>query len=859
MLRLHSHSISTNRGSEKNIIPTFAALRRIFWALGLSVAAASPVGATDAYRPACDGVIKNECVAHLFPDDEQRKARNCFPERYLELWDTRVRAETPFRKHTHDAGYHSVPRAECGVPADFLEPLGELFACLIPGHCTSQRPFLGVALEGGGSKSPPFALGVLAGLADSGLLGKADVIASVSGGSYAAHFYFSRLLDAHERPDGNPSLERAAWFADCIPTAYARRFREDVQPTTEDCPAWPSALRLCQYAEDLDGRMCSNTGEHAEAPFQSHVRKYQDLVYPAGNWRRSGEDASDWWFSVLNVGRLLVEHALTLIPHHLAHSVFDWPINFSPSREAYRAGIERAFGHNPASWAEAVAAGPNDSEERMRVRKAHTFLTLAEIYKPENYAAADKCGASHHCRPPLWIVGTASSTGRAPLGWLFAPPRDALRTQFELTPFSIGSGTLGYLKQSIDMPLRDITGASAAFLDDEEKVIATQPSRLLAGAGLHLINADWSSELDNYNAGDSKRLIHALTPWPFYMAPLFSGRDSPYIHLSDGGNTDNLALLALLRRGVRNIVVSASTDDRSGEFPSLCQAKNQLELDGTYALLMPELEDFDSVCNQALTDQESMAWSEERVRQLFCTRLGLDDASPDCHARFAQRSATGLGYSLWDWPVPVLQGCVIRSASPDAPLTCEEARRGGRFLSKLLVIKPAVNLGRFAAQTTGSERSAQVRFCGCNPGGDDNDAYSLKIASCPSRSSARFVRRDVTDEEQTMDIPCQSLAFLANNRCTPDSYPDFPQHNFIFMTLNSSHTLFAAYYDLARRYAGLIEERTNQDGETQIFATGEACAGRPCAIPLRTYRFSDFRAGAGTLNEGRAGCLSPEG
>lgn len=836
---------------------TYARMQTVFGLMRLTFGLIAMVGcqamAADAYRPTCDTGRQDECVAHLFPDDEQRASRSCFPERYLELWDANIRAATPFRKRSHNAGYVSVPRAECGIPADFLEPLGELFACLIPGQCTGQQPFLGVALEGGGSKSAPFALGVLAGLADSGLLGKADVIASVSGGSYAAHFYFSRLLDAHQQADGQPAPERAAWFADCIPTAYARRFRGD------DSEAWPNSLRPCQYAEDLDGEMRSPTGEHVDAPFQSHVRNYQDLVYPAGNWRRSGEDPSDWWFSLLNVAGLLVEHALTLIPHHLAHSVFDWPINFSPSREAYRAGIERTYGHTPASWAEAVAAGPNDSEERMRVRKAHTFRTLAEIYKPENYNAPGKCGDSEHCQPPLWIVGTAGSTGRAPFGWLFAPPRDALRTQFEMTPFSIGSGTLGYLKQSINMRLRDIAGASAAFLDDEQRVIAKQPWRLLAGAGMHLLNLDWSSELDNFNSSDNKRLLHDMTPWPFYMLPTFSGREAPYIHLSDGGNTDNLALLALLRRGVRNIVVAASTDDRAGEFPSLCQAKNQLELDGIYSLLLPELEDFDQVCNQQLTDQESVVWGETRVRQLYCKRLGLDDADEDCHARFADRNASGLGYSLWDWPVPVLQGCVIRSDPANEQLTCEAARAGDRLLSKLLIIKPAVNLRRFAAQLTGSAKSDRVLSCGCNPGGDDNDAYSLKIAHCPSRSTSRFIRHGVTDEEQTMDIPCQSLAFLANNRCSGDNYPDFPQHNFFFMTLNSSHTLFAAYYDLARRYAGLIEEQATPEGEAMLIAKDSFCAaGLPCRIPMQSYRLADYPAATGMLNETRAGCLSPE-
>src|SRR5690606_21196201 len=84
---------------------------------------------------------------------------------------------------------------------------------------------------------------------------------------------------------------------------------------------------------------------------------------------------------------------------------------------------------------------------------------------------------------------------------------------------------------------------------------------------LHLFNLDWGTELENFNLADSQRATHRLVPWPFYT--FTSGRDhAPYIHLSDGGNTDNIGMLAQLRRGVRHIVVSASTMDREGRFPS---------------------------------------------------------------------------------------------------------------------------------------------------------------------------------------------------------------------------------------------------------------------------------------------------
>ena len=49
-----------------------------------------------------------------------------------------------------------------------------------------------------------------------------------------------------------------------------------------------------------------------------------------------------------------------------------------------------------------------------------------------------------------------------------------------------------------------------------------------------------------------------------------------------------------------------------------------------------------------------------------------------------------------------------------------------------------------------------------------------------------------------------SLAFTAINFCHADDRPTFPQHDFIFLTLNSSYTIFGAYYDLGRHAASAL-------------------------------------------------------
>lgn len=66
---------------------------------------------------------------------------------------------------------------------------------------SKEERVLGIALSGGGSKSAPFAMGVLAGLHDIGLLlpnvddnaPKQVIVSSVSGGGYAAYHLFAHL------------------------------------------------------------------------------------------------------------------------------------------------------------------------------------------------------------------------------------------------------------------------------------------------------------------------------------------------------------------------------------------------------------------------------------------------------------------------------------------------------------------------------------------------------------------------------------------------------------------------------------------------------------------------------------------
>jgi hypothetical protein len=719
----------------------------------------------------------------------------CIPRRYLELWDAEARAESEI---------------ECKLPKGALAPIGRYFACLPGAHATStcERPNLGVALEGGGSKSAPFALGTLAGLESSGLLPRVDIISSASGGSYAAYFLFARLLDRHMAQTTDSKATAAArsnWFKDCTPSVYAELFSMS--------SAKPN------FCHEQLGDLVHTQKFQAASPFLYQVRTGQDLLAAqqtlalrGGSWY-----SPDWLGAEINIAWLTAQHAVTLPFHYLSHGLFNWPVSFSPSRYAYRSGIERAYGHSKESWEAALKQEDRpprglpaqvDSPQPSggsRFERNWQLEDLREAYLDHRSRCDPSNGA---CDFPLWIMSTTSTAGRNLLSWLSVPPRDHQRFSFELSPVGHGSGLLGFLNRPPHgMRLRDAVGTSAAFLDYEQRSLGDSwYGRFGINAVVFGANGDWGTKIENFNAGDMKRGLYLFTPWPLYGLSWFQGINAPYVHLTDGGNSDNLGIFSQLRRGVKNIVVSTSTDDADGSFPSLCKLKNELELEkkaeddaSVYTLIAPSLANLDLVCNQSLGEADEKTWGEAAVRKLQCTRV--DPTQPACSQATLDESTRFKGYNLWFWKLPVVEGCVIRRSdqTPSKLDTCRLARQENREVSRLFIIKPAIWLPNVAKQMQVEPQGWKIAGC--------IDESIPGASSLVGRNSA------IPQLPAGMDIPCQSLAFLHFNwlaQKKDNLLPAFPQDNFIVQTLNSSYTLFGAYFDLGRHYAAQIKESGGQ-------------------------------------------------
>lgn len=801
---------------------------------GCSSASAPARSAAD--DPASRGALKvcatpgeTSCRVPLFSNPVAIASRDprYFPVRYLELWNADVRRAECLRL-SKPGGNATESFDECEIRlaalADYLNPGGQ----------PPDIREIGVALEGGGSKAAPFALGVLAGLVQEGLLpGQVTTVSSVSGGSYAASFLFNRLLD--RAAGGADHGDYDAWFASCIPHAYLPRTAlgqpNAVQTLANLFPSEPVACPEIPVGCGEDEKRDPAPGSpNAFAPpyrFQGQVWTHPDVLFRNSmSGLRKAEGSFVREFAATTA--LVAETAVAFPAHHVAHSLFRWPTNMSPSRAAYARGLERQFGYSPSDWFNTPGGARHD----------RVLSSLANI-------------SSDPRRAPRWIIGTSSPGFVGPNAWLKTQPRDPLRHQFELTSTGYGSGIYGYAKrpprlsakcpacgidQERDMSIIEAVLASAAFFDDQQSLLSEQPLRFVLGALMHIGNVSWAMQIPNFNVPDQTRMRFVATPFPFYSIPEATDDKTPFIHLTDGGNAENTGIYALLRRGYRTIVYAHGTEDREARLAALCHIKNQLEIEGTYRLVSPDL---DAIAERAfrITDPHRVARPnpfgtrpdvprQGRFRSYF-DQLCTDELGPDDFVAYG--SSTGrmnplarllcrrLGYAA-DLQTPCIEyfdrfpknvGDSHRRIRPTYEDTEDLFFRwsGARFqvlvfgpesavvpLSTIKVVLPAVSRTELASQVSNTPLESWAEFC--------NDAIlprpQARIDTCTGPDGATYSRAGQTSpSDSPTAIPCTSATFLLINSCK-SGHPKFPQHSFISQTWNSSYTMFAAYFDLGR-------------------------------------------------------------
>jgi hypothetical protein len=638
---------------------------------------------------------------------------------------------------------------------------------------TGSSPKVGLALAGGGTKAANFSIGVLQGLTQTGVMERVDAISTVSGGGYGALWYFARLLeDGNPQQGGMPLTSRCVaskFFQDCLPLKYVDYFGDSTNVESKNGGNSNCPRLTTNYDVDPNSRFHSDPFR-----YQNHLRGYQDIFALHAPFRYNETTLKKLQvyldyagLSALTLGAM----AINAVPN----LVFDWEIPLSPSRRSYEAGIVRTFGATPHQCNDLPGScieGTRPPGDEEWVRNGLTFDLLRQQYET---------GAL-----PLWIINATAGENRS---WLYFDGTPAQKpfqlTAFEFSPYGSGSGLFKYSTNQLDglRPWQAVT-SSAAFLDSQQKV--KRKGLALSNPALKLTTLDWGRSVPNPHISRAENILHKLLPFPLYLLHGRAGDaagDFVNIRLSDGGQSENMGVYALVQRKLDDVIVSDHSSDRSGSMADLCRLKYGLLRDQMREPLyvyFPGLANLDQVCNEELE----------------------------------------LGYDIFRWDHPIILGCVT---SNPGDVTCSGAVSSERpHFQRLYLIKPALPSSN-NHDALGRTLAAVARDC---RGGTDSASCKTAVAKgchyldVGSGHSRHKVDGTVRSEPRLPenDVSCELISFMMINAFNKGGFDDedlcpyVPQNDTAALTADSSPYLFGAYRELGIYYARQLRWFFGPDG-----------------------------------------------
>lgn len=478
---------------------------------------------------------------------------------------------------------------------------------------------LGIALSGGGSRAGFFALGALKALHAEGVLNRAHYLSTVSGGGYAAYWYYTQLSQNGDwtNPAANP-------FYDCFPNVGDGLYPSfDPGKAVSDGPAIVDCARADAA---VDGKPTLDRPHPAQAylsnhtdllarsdgQFRNHVPEYVVKIYPflGGVIYPLWPSHPSGWLPGF----------LTTVPHHVANTLFDWSWNGSFYGAYYRASIHRAWGS--VGGREVPNCHVELGDLGRRLESAPTVAASC-LFFSRTHLASDAPGATDNAAQsltertrrywrsareaasavktdqpyPIWIVNTMGLPSHSI--WTACSDKIAheLRLHnYEFTPFGHGSGLFGYFLRTDhikegrkgpmprlifphELDVAQVVHASGAAFDSS--AVASLALRCTIRIAEQLGNFALALRVANPVFDDAERALHAALPWPLYY--LHGERDSPRnseIYLTDGGHIDNLGLYSLIRRRTGTILAFDSTHDPDGGFSDLRTTSSRLAKEG---------------------------------------------------------------------------------------------------------------------------------------------------------------------------------------------------------------------------------------------------------------------------------------
>lgn len=637
----------------------------------------------------------------------------------------------------------------------------------------SEKPQIGLALAGGGTRASQISIGVLKGLHESGILPNVTHLSTVSGGGYAGYWYVSQRMN-------NSSNDEM--FADCIPSRYTpivKTLGKETPPTCTSKDAKEGKLCLCPHSvKDASGDTSRNfTNVLSDAPFgtagakysdpyrfQNSLRGHTDLFAPTFSYADTRKDKR---FFPSVVVPLVYQVATALTIDAIGDVLFDWNINTSPSRYLYRDGIRRIYGQPPLNCADYLnkQSSPLSLDKNVNCMDARPLVDEVETdqtFKLSTFDAMRRVKSGGASPIPNWVINATTPVLNCPhvnddkfcanKEFFSTNSYPAHKATFEFTPDFWGSGEFGYWPVSSNtnpfadscFDLINAVSSSAAFFDPNEKSLSM-------GGTLNILQQitgfKWGYYLRNPNVSQTQRVLHRGLFFPFYLAHKWrETKDAVDIHLIDGGQSDNLGAYALIRRRIPNIIISDHAGEVTpGNMEDICQLKK--------ALGMPEF----------------AASNGGKIWQIQFNKLpDLPDVCSEANTATLEKKDRKV-YNVWNWKNPVLEGCAVeieidRMQNIPADASCESlktqfaANDASRYL-KLFLIKSAIDLTKYL-----HEPYEQLR-----------KTSQADIAS--ATEIVGFIKNNLTKTDHGALI--------------------FPTHGTVNLTIDSSPWLFGAYRELA--------------------------------------------------------------
>lgn len=724
-----------------------------------------------------------------------------------------------------------------------------------------QRPTIGIASGGGGTKASAFSMGVLKRLVDDETIKDVDLISSVSGGGHPVAFLYSRArlaqlseLDdcpASENKEGHDQnfQELKCLYTDLnqVQTQFPKKAIKKYASNNEapitlalhsQILAVPtndlikeSASQVTQYAPQTlidamkrqsyhQAKMRDKKSHGKINPMQPRgwdaapnwdwnskqefafrcidsstsnpIKREVDASYRSFTWHRCWQDVLSRWSSEVYepgiktyfnragawIGGASL-NTLTLPPHHVANTLFDWQVDMSPLYYIQRHGNERMGMDLPSNtktdnW---HATAKTDYGNSDAVKRKCLQFNFEDIKKNALNFADLRCATEMGL--PTWIV-----TATTPTRPLYDLRRNDLEKmddyRFEFTPYGFGSHKYGFVDNGLlDPAAKENTdifkehnlefpkalSSSYAFLDSRQRVVtgfgnmADIPAYLIANGAIHALNSDWGISIPNYNMTPLTRHAYKALPAPInYYSRLDERKFRPHIPLADGGiNRDGLGILPLLERRTENIIIL----NQGASISDLCQFNMFLKSKDLEFVFQGDPRKINLSSNIAPQQLQNGVGPND-----FCTERYWDE-----------NESANLDYKKWS--KPVWKGEIVSTSdkSKDFPKT------NIYFITANIYTESDENGPRKCIRNILDSRNGNL-----------GKAYEL------SKSV-----KDITLTHTAHDYQPSLCAWMDNNFDESDDN-SFPAHSMAKLTMDSTQRITMAYVDLGWFLAGGLSE-----------------------------------------------------